>query len=403
MNSRNLSGRSRYRLAILTSHPIQYQVPLFRALASVPEIDLHVFFCCRWGAEWCRDPGFGISFSWDIPLLDGYQYTFLRNVSLRPGPSHFLGVINSGIVTAILRGGFDAVWVNGWAHATNWIAWAGAAASRVPILLRGESDGLAEPNGLKGIVKRVVLKLFFSQVAGFLAIGANNTNFYKSYGVPEKRIFWTPYAVDNNFFMEQASKLKGHKRALREKEGLPPDLPVILYCGKLQEKKRPLDLLEAFAVLNGRPSSSLVLVGDGPLRPRMERFVTERRLTNVTFLGFRNQQELPVCYGMADVLVLPSSFEPWGLVVNEAMCFGLPVITSDRVGAAADLVREGVNGFTNPVGNVLALVQCLRKILVDERGRQEMGCQSRKIISRWGINEDVEGLVKALHSVAKRS
>lgn len=392
--------RSRYRLAVLASHPIQYQAPLFRALADWPEIDLHVFFCCRWGVERYQDPGFGRSFSWDIPLLNGYPYTFLKNLSPWPGPSRFSGVMNPEIATAIFRRNFDAIWIHGWYLASNWIAWGAAAISRLPMLLRGETSGLAEPAGLKRKVKRVVLKTFFSQVAGFLAIGTNNANFYRSYGVSERQIFLTPYAVDNTFFLKHARALEGQKLLLRAKEGLPPDRAVILYCGKFQEKKRPMDLLAAFALLNRNHTASLVFVGDGPLRLEMERFVAERRMAHVYFLGFRNQTELPACYGMADVLVLPSGFEPWGLVLNEAMCFGLPVIVSDRVGAAADLVRDGVNGFIYPAGNIHALADRLQRVLANEQARGEMGKQSRSIINRWGFEEDIAGLLNALHAVA---
>lgn len=394
--------RSQHRLAVLASHPIQYQVPLFRALAARPEIDLHVYFCCRWGTESYDDPGFGVHFSWDIPLLEGYRYTFLRNLSPFPGPSRFLGLLNPGVLGTVLQDKRDALWIHGWALASNCLAWAGAAARRLPILLRGETSGLAEPTGLKGTVKRRVLKAFFSQVAGFLAIGTNNANFYRSYGVPVQRIFWTPYAVDNAFFIRHAGRLAEEKRLLREREGLRPDLPVILFCGKFQERKRPLDLLKAFALLNDQLAGSLVFVGDGPLRREMERFIDNHRLANVRILGFRNQSELPACYGMADVLVLPSSHEPWGLVLNEAMCFGLPVIASDGVGAAADLVHEGANGFTYPVGNVLALRGCLRKVLVDPDCRTAMGMESHAIIKRWGIKEGVEGVLMALDSVVRK-
>jgi hypothetical protein len=107
-------------------------------------------------------------------------------------------MVNPGIISAILRDKFDALWMQGWALASNWMAWAAAAATSLPILLRGESNGLAEPTGLKGTVKRTVLKAFFSQIAGFLAIGTNKTHFYKSYGVPAERIFWTPYTIDTN-------------------------------------------------------------------------------------------------------------------------------------------------------------------------------------------------------------
>ena len=392
-------NRTPYKLAVLGSHPIQYQAPLFRVLAQKPAIDLHVFFCRRIGWERYQDPGFGVTFSWDIPLLEGYKHTFLRNISPYANSSRFFGAVNPGIVAAMLRGKYDAIWINGWALATNWIAWAGVSALHVPILLRSETNGLAEPRGLRRGVKRMVLQTFFSRVAGFLAIGTNNENYYKSYGVPQERIFLTPYSVDNAFFMERARGLAGQKRGLREKEGIPPDLPIILFCGKFQEKKRPLDLLKAFSLLNGQPPAALVFVGDGILRPAMERFVAQHSLPHVFFLGFKNQQDLPACYAMSDLLVLPSSGEPWGLVVNEAMCFGLPVIASDRVGAAADLVNPGVNGFTFRLGDIESLAGLLRSLLLDGETRKKMGAQSYSLISQWGIPEDVQGILQSLRQV----
>lgn len=383
---------------MLASHPIQYQAPLFRALAARPEIQLHVFFCRRWGIDPYQDPGFQITLSWDTPLLEGYPYTFLPNWSPFPSSSGFFGTINPGILSALRPGSFDAVLIHDWALASDWLGWAAAAFRRLPILLRGETNGLAEPTGLRRWIKRFILKILFCRVEGFLAIGTHNANFYRSCGVPENRIFWTPYAVDNSFFLKQAGPLNGPKALLRAKKGLPPDPPVILFCGKLIEKKRPFDLLKAFSLLDGNPKSSLAFVGEGPLRIPMKRFVAEKGLANVFFLGFCNQSELPPCYAMADALVLPSGEEPWGLVLNEAMCFGLPIIASDRVGAAADLVREGLNGFVYPVGDVTALAEGLRKTLRDPDVGQAMGSRSKEMIQRWGLEETVEGIVQCLNA-----
>ena len=188
---------------------------------------------------------------------------------------------------------------------------------------------------------------------------------------------------------------------MREKEGLPTQAPVILFSGKFQEKKGPLDLLQAFTHIKDRPAS-LAFLGDGPLRPAMERFIAEQGLSNVHILGFRNQTEVSNCYALADVLVLPSSFEPWGLVINEAMCFGMPIVASDRVGAAADLVKPGTNGFTFPAGNVQALAERLSTVLEDEERREKMGQASYEIISRWGFEEDIQGIVQALERVTSQ-
>jgi glycosyltransferase involved in cell wall biosynthesis len=223
-----------------------------------------------------------------------------------------------------------------------------------------------------------------------------NADFYVTNGACKESIFLAPYTVDNQFFIASAQSLAGAKSLLREREGISPDLPVILFCGKFSNVKRPLDLLQAFHCLGDNPEASLVFVGDGLLRVDMQRYVLEHGLKRIHFLGFRNQTELPACYAMADVLVLPSDIEPWGLVVNEAMCFGLPIIASDKVGAAPDLVHDGVNGFVFPAGNVELLADRLRTVLLDEQMRQRMGAQSSYMIEHWGINETVHGILHAL-------
>jgi glycosyltransferase involved in cell wall biosynthesis len=392
----------RRRLAALVSHPIQYQVPLFRALAETGEVDLDVLYCSSGSVGVHHDPGFGVEFAWDTPLLDGYRHSFLKNLSPIPNPSRFLGCINPGVGRALATGCYDAVWVHGWGLASCWLGFNAANRHRIPLLLRGEANGLKEPGSLKGCAKRFLLTRLFDQVSAFLAVGTNNAEFYTAYGVPRRKIFLAPYAVDNDFFFTRTRSPASERSSVRGREGMSPDLPVILFCGKFSGAKRPLDLLKAFQQLGDDPKASLVFVGDGPLRVELKQYVAEHGLRRVHFLGFRNQTELPACYALADVFVLPSSFEPWGLVVNEAMCFGLPVIASDMVGAVRDLVQDGVNGFVFPAGNVEILADRLRRVLLDDGLRQRMGAQSHCNIERWGIKETVYGVLQAIEYVTAR-
>ena len=253
----------------------------------------------------------------------------------------------------------------------------------------------------KRLAKRNVLRAFFKRVQGFLAIGSANREFYLAHGVDDSRIFLTPYAVDNEFFFSRARELATRRENLRLKLGVA-DGPIVMFCGKLSRVKAPGDLLEAFARARRMGNkANLLFVGDGPLRGVLESRSQELGLEGVVFAGFRNQGELPDLYAAADVLALPSASEPWGLVVNEAMCFGLPVIVSDRVGAGVDLVREGENGFIFPAGDIARLAEILATVLKNGDLRRRLGQASREKVARWSYEEDLSGLVQCLESLPR--
>jgi glycosyltransferase involved in cell wall biosynthesis len=392
-------NNKKYRLAVLTSHPIQYQVPLFRTLTASPRIDLTVLFCSDYGVKPYYDPGFGQQVKWDVPLTEGYPHQFLPNRSFKPGVGRFWGLVNPGIIKALYQGQFDAVLIHGWARFTNLLTIATAFFMGIPVLMRGETTLLPALPGWKQKLKRFLLGSLFRRVSGFLAIGRYNTDFYRAYGVPEDRIFLAPYAVDNDFFITRAQEYKPLKATLKDELGIPQDLPIILYSGKLTDVKRPMDLLRAFEQVTRNYPAALVYLGDGILREEMEEYVRQSGLSNVIFAGFRNQTELPRFFSAADIFVLPSGLEPWGLVVNEALCFGLPVVVSHQVGACGDLVKDGINGFIFPAGNVEMLAEKIRQLLADAEMRQRMGQASQQIIETWGYREDVQGAVSCLSKV----
>ncbi len=393
------SSPARYRLLALVSHVIQYQVPMFRTLAADPRLDLSVAFCSNWGLSAYTDEGFGREVRWDVPL-DGFRFEFLPNWSLRPHPSRFLGLINPAVVTRIRRHEFDAIWVHGWSHATSVIAMLAAFAAGVPVLMRGETNLLPVLPKWKRSLKPAILKPLFRQTSAFLAIGQNNADFYHAQEIPKERVFVVPYAVDNDFFTAAAAALPP-KSQLKRELGLPSDLPVVLFCGKLTSVKRPMDLLRAFEKVVRTCPAILLFVGDGILRGELELYAATQRIPNVHFAGFRNQTELPRYFGAGDAFVLPSGSEPWGLVVNEAMNFGIPIICSDQVGCAADLVKQGENGYVFPVGDLEALAGALFTTLSDDEHRSTMGQRSRMRIDNWGFRNDVEGVVAALKYAVK--
>jgi glycosyltransferase involved in cell wall biosynthesis len=382
---------SRPHLAFLTSHPIQYQAPLFRALAARDDLDLTVLFCSDEGARAYYDPGFETTLQWDVPLCEGYRHEFLRNRRRRSR----LGRVNPDVVGALRSRRFSALVVHGWAHPTSWLAFATASALRLPFFIRGESNGLGEAGGVKGMLRRALLRRLFRRAAGVLAIGTLNRRFYERYGVSPGRIGFTPYAVDNEFFREAADKLNSSRESLRHEYGIPGDASVFLFCGKLTSAKRPLDVVEALARLPESDRAFLIFIGEGALRGDLEARVAALGLRNVRLLGFRNQTELSRFYTASDVLVLPSAFEPWGLVVNEAMNFGLAIVASDQVGCAVDLVRPGETGATYPSGDIGALAAAMREC-ASERMRRRASLASPAVIDGWSVTAAADGVAAAV-------
>lgn len=394
------------RLAYLVSHPIQYQAPLLRRLAAEPGVDLTVFFCSDVSVKKFVDPEFGEMIEWDVPLLEGYQSEFLPRFKETDGVS-FWRPINYGLAKRLKAGRFDALWIHGYARWLHWVAMGMAKRQGVKVILRDEATLISTQ---RGVAKRVVKRVFFRGLKmlcdGFLAIGTLNCQYYRQQGIPQERIFPTPYAVDNAFFQNQAATATATREDLRRSLGLDSRRPVILYAGKLIARKRPGDLLEAYIRLSpdGRrePHPYLLFIGDGNLRQDLEQRVGKCGWTSIKFLGFHNQSELPRYYNLCDVFVLPSVHEPWGLVVNEVMNAGRAVIVSDRVGCGPDLVKEGENGYLFPAGNVNGLGEVLAKVLHNPQQCRTMGQRSLAIIQNWSFAEDICGLKQALAYVLGR-
>lgn len=397
--------RNPYRLAVVNSHPIQYFAPLYRRLAAEPDIDLTVYFCSRAGAEEYEDEGFGgESFSWDVPLLDGYDHRFLPNTSGVSKPDGFWSLTNPSIIPTLYRERYDAVWLHGHGYASYLFGLLGGLAAGSAFFMRCETHlGLDRPP-LRRMLRQPVMTGFYRLFDACLAIGTRNAEFYRQHGVSQEELFLVPYAVENRRFREGSRSARKSPSQARRTLGLPdPEVPVVLFLSKLIPRKRPMDLLRAFATVRQEDEGPLALavVGEGPERKRLEEFVDQRQVPDVHFLGFRNQSELPEIYGASDIFVLPSENEPWGLVVNEAMSAGLPIVVTDEVGAAADLVREELNGFKYPVGNVEVLSEKLTRLARDPALRQRMGRSSLEIIAEWDLDACVEGVREALQAMCE--
>lgn len=388
------------RLAWLATHPIQYQAPLLRAIAQCPDIDLTAIFFSDFSIRGFVDPGFGRAIEWDTPLLEGYQYEFLPgNGSEIKGIKIFQPRVG-GLAKRLNHDNFDAVLVQGWNHyGMLKAAWLAKRAG-LKVLMRCEAtDHVDSSTGLKRLLREATVRFLLSQVDCCLAIGTRNRDFYLKRGFPAERIGSMPYCVDNDHFRSKAQS--ADLAGLRAQLSLEQGRPVILYASKFMTRKFPDQLLEAYLRLP-KPHPYLIYVGDGELRGILEATVHNHQLKDVRFAGFRNQGELPAFYALADIFVLPSINETWGLVINEAMNAGCAIITTDQVGSAADLVRTGENGFVLKARDVSALTNALAGCLAQERFR-EMGVRSLEIIQGWGIDENVAGLRVALGLPIERS
>jgi glycosyltransferase involved in cell wall biosynthesis len=388
-------GYQPVRVAHLVSHPIQYFAPLYRELALRPEIDLTVYFYSDVTAHEFYCPEFKQMIWWDIPLLEGYRARFFPSAMGKSIDSGFLRRPNWDIIREVASRYYDVVWVHGYAHLTAWFAAAAARASGATVLIREEQTLLDHRPWYRQAAKEVALRALFSLASG-LYIGEQNRRYFEYYGMPPSRLFPSRYCVDNRFFRKKAAELAPKRKEIRAAFGITDDAPVVLFCGKFIQKKQPLLLLETFERVRRQKRCWLLMVGDGPLRPAAEGLVKRRQIPNVLMPGFLNQTELPAAYTAADIFALPSAFqETWGLVVNEAMNFSLPIVVSDRVGCAEDLVRPGWNGFIVAHQDTERLAGAIATLVTDEEMRRTLGARSLQLIREYSIAACADGIITA--------
>lgn len=388
------------RLAIIETHPIQYKIPWFRQLHDRHDLDLTVFFCMIPDAKQ-QGVGFGVAFQWDFPLLEGYSYEVIENVSRNPGVDHFMGCDTPCLYDIIAgrhgHGRWDAVIINGWVVKSCLQALWACKRAGVPAILRCEANDLRSRVWWKTWVHRLLV----SQFESWIAIGSSNRAFYVNRGVPDRKIANGYYCVDSRDFARKADEARGDLSILRHRWGIHEQAVCFMFCGKFEPKKRPMDILMALKILcrekgMDSPRVHLLMVGDGELKPGCEKMAGDEDLP-VTFTGFLNQGELPMAYAVSHCLVLPSDYgETWGLVVNEAMACGLPAIVSDRVGCHPDLIIEGKTGYVFPFGSVDGLVKKIEWCIEDKKKVVQMGTFARHHILPYSINNLTLGTLSAL-------
>jgi glycosyltransferase involved in cell wall biosynthesis len=380
------------KLGILVSHPIQYFVPVYRELAKTAGVDLRVLFRTRVGVDDYFDEGFGQIVKWDIPLLSGYHYDFLSSKTRIQG-------VEWGIIGALFRNRLDVLVVHGYNNVTNLLAILIGKMLGTKILMRGDTRLQArhEYTGWKSLFKRAIFKL----CNGFLAIGELNRAYYAHFGAPAKRLFFAPFCVSTEQFALSPETRIRERTCVRTALQVPADAGLVLFAGKLIKLKRADDLIRAFALLaDDFPTIVLVIAGSGEERLDLERLAADLRLERIRFVGFQNQSQLPALYAAADLFVLPSDNESWGLVINEVMAAGLPVIVSSEVGSAPDLVSGKGTGIIFQCGDIEALSQSMRSILSSPDLRASMGANGKKLIEQWDVAACAQGIARAAFDVA---
>ena len=384
------------KLAIITTHPVQYYAPLFRVLALHEGLCIKVFYTFEKDSTQF-DAGFGKSFSWDIPLLAGYDYTFVSNNN-NTGKG-FWDVKNPTLIKEIKNWGAEALMVIGWnykshLHAMRYFK------NRIPVLFRGDSTLLDEKQGIKSMLRKIVLTVVYKNIDYALYVGKANKKYYLKYGVKQQQLVFAPHAVENNRFKNINAHQQEFIDSTRKSFGINENNLAILFCGKFQSKKNPLLLIRAFKAIQ-KEGLHLILVGDGELQQEIEQEISTNK--NIHLLPFQNQSVMPAVYRLGQIFCLPSQGpgETWGLVVNEAMACARAVLVSDKAGCATDLVKEGVNGFSFISNNEKDLQAKLITMTASKNNVAAMGNASAEIITAWNFEAIATAVGKTLSAYGR--
>jgi glycosyltransferase involved in cell wall biosynthesis len=375
--------------------------PILRRLSQQPETALKVAYCSLHGAEPAHDPEFNTTVQWDVPLLDGFEWVQIPN--LGSGEDGFWGLNNPGLWKLIRRGKFDAViCFTGYLRASFWIAYFAARLAQTAFLFGTDASSLSPRDSRlwKVRLKKVFWPWLFGLADQVIVGSSAGVELMCSLGLPREQITLTPFVVDNDWWLEQVGRVD--RTEIRKSWNILPHELVVLFCAKLQSWKRPLDLLRAFAAA-AVPDTVLVFAGEGPLREQLTEEAERLGVTaRVRFLGFTNQSHLPAVYSAADLFVLPSAYDPCPVVVCEAMLCGLPVLLSDEIRGRYDLVRSGLTGDIFPCGDIPALADALRRLLMDRGRLSGLAKNARMRMQTWAPRDNIRATIEAVKLAVHR-
>ena len=394
-DTRHSAAGGRIRLGLLAASPMYYQAPLYRRLAAEPAVDFTAIFASNGGVR-AHDAGYGQPIVWDVDLLGGYQSIFLDLANQNPVRGGFLSLHDLDVIPRVIRARYDVLWIHGYNFLTLQLAAATQLCRGGRLLIREEQTLLHPRPVWRTAIKSVWLRGLFAQSFG-LYIGTQNARWFRRWGMHASRMFFTPYCVDNERLRADALDLWPKRQQVRESFGIGPDSgPVILMVGRLIPKKNPMVLVEAFARVREHVRCNLLLVGSGELEQLIGDKIKREHIADVYRAGFLNQTQISRAYSVADIFVLPSTdHETWGLVVNEAMNFDLPILASRTVGCAEDLVADGKNGFLFAPDDVDELASRIRQLIKSRHLRESLGVASGLKIRDWNYEAAMKGVLAA--------
>lgn len=396
--------QDRYDLAVVALHPIQYQAGLWRTIARHPRLRLRVLYLDRVGVDGSIDPTMKAAMKWDMPLLEGHEHEFVRNLS----PFRFTPIVhrlNPGIYARIRRGGYAVVILHGYLTLSNWIALLAARRAGSFVVYRGEGSmrgGDRYAAAALGPVKHALSRFFLRRCDAIAHSSEDNRRYQLARGAPEDRLFPMPCAVDNEQ-LEHMLERAGPGADFRARHGLPAGARLVISVGRFAEHKRMTDCIAAFeaAPLRDRDDVHLLLVGDGRLRGQLEQQARRSAVSRrIHFLGFLNQQQMVEAVLASDLFALASSHgDPSPKALAEALYLSRPIVCSEGVGTCEEAVIPGENGFVFPSADPAALAHCIVEVLADEPRRRRMGERSYSLARANDFQAGVDSLVSRIDSL----
>ncbi len=389
------------RLAILETHPVQYHAPVYRALVRDFGVDVTAVYGSDFSVAGYQDKEFGASFAWDTDLLKGMKSQFISRAA-EGGAANYESVTGRGLASALQALAPSVVMALGYAHPFDRAALKWARQQPIPLLFRGEtSDHARQRSVIKTLLRDWVLRNLYKRCAGLLYVGERSRAHYRRLGVPESRLFFSPYCVEAATFQSTEEDRTAMRGPTRQRLGIAEDAIVILYSGKLSERKG-VDLLpQAVRLLPAdlQKRAHLLFIGDGALRESLTHECNLLPKVHANFAGFQNQSALSAFYHASDLLVLPSrAMETWGLVVNEALMHGLPCVVSEGVGSQPDLVIPGKTGDVSKGDNAQHLTEALTTVM-QWAGMEGVAGICRAQVRGYSTHAAAEGISKALESL----